>query len=315
VDERLYLGIEIGGTKTQVVLGNHHANVIDQRRFAVDKAAGGAGIRNQIALAVEQFELKHRVSAVGIGFGGPVDWRTGKISRSHHIEGWEDFDLGTWMQKLARVPVRVDNDANTAALAEAVKGTGKNSNPVFYVTLGSGVGGGLVVDKQIYHGAIPGEAEIGHVRLDKAGTVVEKRCSGWAIDQTIRNAIASEPSSILAKLVSEDPGGETRHLAEAMERGDPLAKRIFEETAEDLAFALGHVVHLMHPEMIILGGGVALMGEILRKAIERNLPRFIMDAFKPGPQIRIAQLHEDVVPVGALLLARTAVTSEKALTP
>ena len=306
MNERLYVGVEIGGTKLQVVLGNDHANIIDRRRFNVVKQAGGAGIRKQIAQAIDDYQHKHRISAVGIGFGGPVDWRSGKICLSHHIEGWSNFELSTWMHDLARVPVRVDNDANTAALAEAVLGAGKKSNPVFYVTMGSGVGGGLAVDKQIFHGAIPGEAEIGHIRLDKTGTIVEQRCSGWAVDQRIREAIATEPSSILAKLVQSSPGAESRHLGKAIESNDPLAHRILNESTEDLAFALSHVVHLAHPQMVILGGGLSLLGEVFRKAVQQHLPRFLMDAFKPGPSIRIAALNEDVVPIGALLLAKTA---------
>lgn len=300
------MGVEIGGTKLQVVLGNVHANIIDRRRFTVDKKAGGAGIRKQIEQAIDDYQQKHRISAVGIGFGGPVDWRTGKICLSHHIEGWSHFELSSWMRDLARVPVRVDNDANTAALAEAVLGVGASSNPVFYVTLGSGVGGGLVVDKEIFHGAIPGEAEIGHLRLDKAGAIVEKRCSGWAVDERIRTAIPREPDSPLAQLVGTSSSAEARHLGKAIELGCPLAKRILNETTEDLAFALSHVVHLAHPEIIILGGGLSLMGEVFRTSVQQHLPRFLMDAFKPGPTVRIAGLAEDVVPLGALLLAKVA---------
>lgn len=311
MNERLYLGVEIGGTKLQVVLGNENANILDRRRFQVDKAAGGAGIRNQIGQAIDDFEHKHRIAAIGIGFGGPIDWRTGRTACSHHIEGWEDFDLVSWTRDHARVPVAVDNDANTAALAEALKGAGSKSNPVFYVTLGSGVGGGLVVDGRIYHGTIPGEAEIGHIRLDKTGTIVEKRCSGWAVDKRIRQAVASDPGSKLASLIGKTSGGEAGHLAKAIESGDPLATRILDETAEDLAFALSHVVHLTHPEMIILGGGLSLSGEVLQRAVEKHLPRFLMEAFQPGPQIRIAKLSEDVVTVGALLLAKTVDTPGK----
>lgn len=306
MNEQLYVGVEIGGTKLQVVLGNVHANIIDRRRFNVDKKAGGAGIRKQVAHALDDYSHKHRISAVGIGFGGPVDWRTGKICLSHHIEGWSHFELSSWMRDLSRVPVRVDNDANTAALAEAVLGVGAGSNPVFYVTLGSGVGGGLVVDKKIFHGAIPGEAEIGHLRLDKSGAIVEKRCSGWAVDERIRNAVQGEPEAPLAKLVGSSTGAEARHLGKAIELGCPLAKRILNETTEDLAFALSHVVHLTHPEVIILGGGLSLMGDLFRASVQQHLPRFLMDAFKPGPEVRIAGLGEDVVPIGALLLAKTA---------
>ena len=154
-------------------------------------------------------------------------------------------------------------------------------NPVFYVTLGSGVGGGLVVDGRIYHGAKPGEAEIGHVRLDRQGTIVEARCSGWAVDARIRDLKAKEPGCLLAQLAGQTVGGEAKHLAAAWEQGDAVAKRLLKETAEDLAFGLSHVVHLLHPEVIILGGGLSGVGEPLRAAVEapcgpsrwRPLPR------------------------------------------
>jgi len=306
VNEQLYLGIEIGGTKLQVVLGNDNANIIDRRRFNVDPAAGGAGIRKQIAQATADFLRHHRITAVGIGFGGPIDWKTGKIACSHHVEGWSDFEITSWMQDLVHAPVQVDNDANTAAFAEALRGAGKHSNPVFYVTLGSGVGGGLVVNGQLFHGMTPGEAEIGHVRLDKSGAIVEKRCSGWAVDRRIREALKENPNSALHKLIGGVQGAEARHLRKAIESGDELAGRILEETAEDLGFALSHVTHLVHPEMIILGGGLSLMGELLREAVQRHHKRFLMQAFQPGPAVRIAVLGEDVVTVGALLLAKAA---------
>lgn len=306
VNERLYLGVEIGGTKLQVVLGNDHAAIIDRRRFSVDRVGGGASIRNQIAHALADYQRNHRISAVGIGFGGPVDWRTGKICCSHHIEGWADFEIGKWMHDLARVPVRVDNDANTAALAEAVRGTGEGFSPVFYITLGSGIGGGLVCDTRIWHGAIPGEAEIGHVRLDKSGATLESRCSGWAVDKRIRAAVKEYRSSALAQLIAGKEGAEARHLRRAIEAGDSLAKQILADLAEDLGFGLSHVTHLIHPQMIVIGGGLSLMGEILRKSVEEQLDRFVMDAFRPRPLIRLAGLSEDVVPVGALLLAKMA---------
>ena len=306
MNEKLYLGVEIGGTKLQVVLGNDNADILDRRGFVVDAAQGGAGIRGQIAQALSDYLRHHRLSAVGIGFGGPIDWRTGRVACSHHIEGWTEFELAAWMREIAHVPVKVDNDANTACLAEALKGAGARFNPVFYATLGSGVGGGLVVDGRIYHGRTPGEAEIGHVRLDRSGTILEKRCSGWAVDERIREGISRRPESKLAALIGGKNGGEARFLKEAIEAKDSLASEILEETSEDLAFGLSHAVHLMHPEVIILGGGLSLMGNILSDTVARHLRRFLMESFLPAPGIRIAALGEDVVPIGALLLAKSA---------
>jgi glucokinase len=165
------------------------------------------------------------------------------------------------------------------------------------------VGGGLVVDGKIYHGAKPGESEIGHVRLDRKGTTVEARCSGWAVDARIRELKVKEPGSLLARLTGQTAGGEARHLAAAYQQGDAAARRLLLETTEDLAFALSHVVHLFHPEIIILGGGLSGVGEPLRATVEAALRHFTMEAFAPGPRIALTALEEDAVPAGALRMA------------
>jgi glucokinase len=297
----MLLGIEIGGTKLQIVYGDSDGSVVKKTRLAVEKKLGGEGIRQSIRKALEQSDKS--IEAAGVGFGGPVDWKTGRICCSHQIEGWADFELGQWLHEIIGSPVAVENDANTACLGEALRGAGQRKNPVFYVTLGSGVGGGLVVDGKIYHGAIPGEAEIGHLRLDRTGTIVEERCSGWAVDRRIREAIR-DSNGKLAELCRGISSGEARHLSAALVAGDRLAEKILIDTAEDLAFALSHVVHLCHPEVIVIGGGLSLVGEPLRAAIATALPKFVMHAFHPAPQIALASLGEDTVPTGALLLAK-----------
>ena len=304
--QRSFLGIEIGGTKLQLVAGDADARITARRRFTVDKARGGAGIREQIAAALPKLMDLAKPAAIGVGFGGPVDSATGQICCSHQIEGWSEFPLGEWLRGLTGLPVTVDNDANTAALGEALRGAGVGSNPVFYVTLGSGVGGGLVVAGRIYHGAKPGEAEIGHVRLDKSGVTIEQRCAGWAVDRKIREACQREPRSPLAQLTADADHGEARALAPALAQGDALARRILDEVADDLAFGLSHVTQLMHPEVIVLGGGLSLVGEPLRAAVASALKHYVMEAFAPGPRVALAGLGEDAVPTGALLLARGA---------
>lgn len=304
---RTVLAIEIGGTKLQFAVGDDTGAITERRRFTVDKARGGAGIREQIAGALPALLAEAKPAAIGVGFGGPVDWRTGRIARSHQIEGWSGFDLAGWLRELTGVPVRVDNDANVAALGEATRGAGAGHNPVFYVTMGSGVGGGLVVDGKIFHGAAPGESELGHVRLDKSGVIVEQRCSGWAVDARIRRLRDEGVKSLLVDGLPASPGGEAKLLSKALAAGDAAARRILTETAEDLAFALSHVAQLVHPQVIVLGGGLSLLGEPLRAAVAAALPRFVMEVFHGGPEVKLAALGEDAVPTGALLLTRNAV--------
>jgi glucokinase len=298
----MLLGVEIGGTKLQLVLGDEAGTISERLLLTVDSAGGAAGIRRQIEGALPELLRGRPVLRAGVGFGGPVDWETGRICRSHQIEGWSEFDLSGWLGQLVGAPVGVDNDANVAALGEAIRGAGVGFNPVFYVTLGSGVGGGLVVNGEIYHGATPGESEIGHVRLDRQGTTVEARCSGWAVDARIRELNEKQPESLLARLAAGITRGEAKHLAPALQEGDATAAELLEEVAEDLAFGLSHVVHLFHPEIIILGGGLASVGEPLRASVEGALRHFTMEAFAPGPKMALAALGEDAVPVGALKL-------------
>ncbi|MGQ0634544.1 MAG: ROK family protein [Planctomycetaceae bacterium] len=297
-----FLGIEIGATKLQVAAGVSPAQIIRRERLEVDRERGAAGIQSQVEGVLAKWaDLRWR--GVGVGFGGPVDWRTGRVCRSMQVSGWDGMDLTGWLKDLTDAPVAVDNDANVAALAEALFGAGWDQTPVFYTNSGSGVGGGLVLNGAIYHGVPPGEVEFGHLLLHPGGPTVESHCSGWAVGRKIRARCAEVPHSPLTRLVSETRGGdEARHLREALETGDALARAIVNETAADLAFALSHVVHLFHPAIIVLGGGLSLIGEEWRLAVEAALPAHLTPAFQPPP-VQLAALGEDVVPLGALALA------------
>ena len=296
------IGIEIGGTKQQLVVGDTEGNIIDRCRFSVGPKGGGSVIRERIAEELAKLIAAHKPERIGVGFGGPLDIAKGTVAVSHQVEGWSGFPLRDWLHDLTGLPVVIENDANTAALAEALRGAGRGFNPGFYINMGSGVGGGLIVDGTIYHGDIPGEVEVGHLRLDLDGATVEDRCSGWAIDNAIRLAAKANPDCHLAQLLSEEAGGEARHLADALTVDDPIAQGILDTLTRDLAFALSHVTHLFHPQVIILGGGLSLVGVPLRKCIEKQLPQFLMEIYGNGPEIKLAELGEDAVPVGALLL-------------
>jgi len=304
------LAIEIGGTKLQLVAGTEQGDILDRQRLFIDPDLDADDIRVLLRNGLQAWKDSYIWRAAGVGYGGPVDHRTGVICRSFHVSGWTDFPLADWLQNELRVPIVVENDSNVAALAEAILGAGRESDPVFYTNSGSGVGGGLIVDQRIYHGLTPGEVEFGHLRLDRSGRTIEDACSGWAVDAKIRCLAELKPDSFLGNLqqvhaIEKGKGGEAQLLSRAIQNGDPDAIRVLEETAQDLAFGLSHVVHLFHPERIILGGGLSLLGEPWREAVARALPPLIMEGFAPGPPVVMSELGEDVVPRGALLLAAT----------
>lgn len=304
-----YVGVEIGGTKLQVCFCDAGHRIVDVRRLIVDKQGGAEGIRRDLAGAIRAVVADHKPAAIGVGYGGPVDWRTGRIARSFHVEGWNDFPLGDWMRDLSGRPSFVENDANAAAFAEATLGAGRGRSPVLYTNSGSGVGAGLVVDGRLYHGCPPGEVEVGHLRTGSRGGILEDQCSGWSLDRRIRRIVRLQPRSRLAKLVGASRGCEARHLAPAIAAGDRTARKLVEDAARAYALGLSHAVHLLHPEVIVLGGGVALMGELWREAVARHLEPLLMSVFRPGPVVVLAALGEGVVPLGAAALARERLRS------
>lgn len=302
---RTFIGIEIGGTKLQLVRGDASGQILERWRAAVDPGLGGAAIRPQLLNGLARLRAVDPAIAIGVGFGGPVDRTTGRIARSHQVGGWESFPLRDWLCDHSGLPVILENDSNAAALAEAVCGAGRGHHTVFYFNLGSGVGGGLVIGAKLYHGLPPGEAEFGHLKLDKSGATVESRCSGWAVDRQIAAHCAAHPDGRLAELVGGLRSAQATRLVAALAQGDPDAQRIVADVADDLGFALSHVVHLLHPQLIVMGGGLSLVGEPLRGPVGEAMERYVMRAFAPPPPLRLAALGEDAVPVGALLLAAT----------
>jgi glucokinase len=296
------VAIEIGGTKLQIAIGDPATGVVSQLyRHEVDKSKGAPGILTQIESTLKQ--LPATPTAIGIGFGGPVDSQTGIIATSHQIGGWSGFALKKWVNERFDCPVFIENDANVAALGEAHFGAGRNHELVFYITLGSGVGGGMVVNGELYHGAKPGEAEIGLMILDRNGKNLESFCSGWALDATIRVAEPHLPhNSVLKNLLTQHPSGEAKCLLPAIQAEDPGALAILHAYTDTLAWGLSHAVHLFNPQVIILGGGVSLIGEDLSQRVQAALPKYLAKAFHPGPLIRLAELKEDAVLAGALCL-------------
>src|SRR6516165_3285784 len=199
-----YLGIEIGGTKLQLGIGPGDGTLKALWRGPVDVAAGADGIRKQITRAVPELLQKADLSpsqlqGVGIGFGGPVDDSNQTVIKSHQIEGWDGFPLADWISEMVGLPAALGNDADCAGLAEALFGAGKGLSPIFYITIGSGIGGGLIINGEIYRGCGRGAAEIGHtsVRTGAAGGVavsriLEVQASGWAIGQMARLVLAGD---------------------------------------------------------------------------------------------------------------------------
>jgi glucokinase len=314
----MYLGIEIGGTKLQLGIGDGLGHLAALIRRTVQPEEGAAGILRQIKEALPTLLKEARLAAqdlrgMAYGFGGPVDDTTQRVIKSHQVQGWDDFPLARWSEDVFGLRCALGNDCDVAALAEALLGAGRGLDPVFYVTVGSGIGGGLVIAGEIYRGGGRGAAEIGHLRLrgahvcPRTGNLaewgpLEDFASGWAIQRWAEHRLRS-------------PAGQTSRLHTAQRRtvpmigdaarqGDPLAREILDHALDYLAWGICQAVALLAPRCIVIGGGVSLLGEDLffaplRERIAESVFRPFADTFVIVP----AALGEEVVVHGALALA------------
>ena len=272
----------------------------------VDVAAGPEGIRRQIAAAVPELLQRagidrSQLRGVGIGFGGPVDDATRTIIKSHQIEGWDSFPLADWITEVTGLPAVLGNDADVAGLAEALHGAGKGLSPIFYITVGSGIGGGFIIDGEIYRGAGRGAAEIGHlcVRGRWGGSRMESLesiASGWAIQRRVQHAIrlgkVYARDSILFR-TDRDAIREitVRDIAAAAKQVDIFAIDELETAWDHLSEGIANVIALLCPRRIVIGGGVSLMDEELFFDRIRDLVEYRV--FKPFAG------QTDIVPAGA----------------
>ena len=304
------LGIEIGGTKLQSAIVDRAGTVLLRRADRVDPAGGAARLREAletqargIVAAWSGVAGREPIVAAGIGFGGPVDRDRGVVATSFHVSGWTGFPLAEWVSGvLGGLPTVLENDSNAAALAEATVGAGHGRRLVFYSNVGSGIGAGFVVDGSLYHGRSTGEMELGHLRLGPDGGILEDVASGWAIDRRAREEAAAHPRGAVASLAGEH-AATARHVAAAAAAGDATAAAILDEAARHYAVALSHAVHLLNPDVIVLGGGVAEIGAAWRDRVAGRLESFLMAPLRPAPEVRLAALGQDVVPVGAAIVA------------
>ena len=286
----LVVGADIGGTKIAAGLVDQSGAIRQEIRTPMS-ATGSAGagldaviaaIKSLVGEYGDAAELPKLTRGIGICAPGPLDPRTGVVINPPNLPCWRNYPLATEVARYFRLPVRLDNDANAAALAEAQWGAGRGYKNVFYATIGTGIGTGLVFDGRIYHGRTGAAAEGGHVSIDYRGPrcacgklgCVEALASGPAIARRARSRLA-EPGARSALLALADGNisqVRSEMVGQAFAQGDQLAKEVLLETIAVLAVWLGNMVDLLEPDVMVIGGGVAAMLNPLFDELRERLP-------------------------------------------
>lgn len=314
----LVLGVEIGGTKLQLAAGTRDGDIHRVHRGASRPDEGASGILRWFEESVPPFldgctDLGV-FTAIGVGFGGPVESATGKVLVSHQVAGWEGVALRSWFQDRFSLPVSVNNDSNAAGWAEYRLGAGRGTTHFCYMNIGSGIGGALVIDGRLHDGQGFGAGEIGHTYVPDwtrtspgAADKLEHLCSGWSIERRLRARTDIAPGSPLHQACSGDVSRLTcAMLGDAAHAGDPVALDELAKVGRAVGLALSNVLTLFHPERIAMGGGVSLLGDVLLDPIRAEVDNHVFGPYRGRYEIVPCALAESVVLAGALLLAPPA---------
>lgn len=315
-----WLAIEIGGTKLQVAVGTTPGGKwLHHEQTFINPQEGAAGIVRQIETIARPPIARYQPQGVGIGFGGPVDARAGRAVTSHQIEGWDGFPLRQWCAEQFGLPLALANDCDAAALAEGAYGAGQGASRVFYVTVGTGVGGGCVLHGKLAGIDRPAIAEIGHLRYGIEATdphdTVESLASGWGIaKQAQRFAQAARQADAALLLhanaidatVGQAGVPDTRALAELALQGNPIARRAFDQGTRVLGWAIAQMLTLLAAEIVVIGGGVPQSGDTLFwNPLRSHVATYVFPPLRDSYSLRPAALGSEVVLHGALALAQS----------
>ncbi len=311
------IGIDVGGTNVKIALVNDKGNIIYSNSIPTRAEMGYEytinNMKDAIAELIKETKSdKKSIEGIGFGFPGQIDYKKGVVRLAPNIPGWVEVPIAEIMEKEFGIPTRVDNDVRCAALGELNYGAGIGCENLICITVGTGIGSGLIINGKLVRGASNAAGEIGHIKLDMHGGPL---CGCG--DRGCLEAFASGPS-IVAMAEEYIKGGKStkyRELAnpditpyivsEAAKQGDPVAKRIFTIVGEYIGIGLASVVNLLNPEKIIIGGGVAAAGDLLLNPIKENLIKRAMPIAGSAVEIVPAQLGNSAGVIGASLLIKS----------
>lgn len=304
-----YITVDIGGTHIRsAAFAADKTRPLTQQRVRTH-AADGVSVIERLARQVEAvWPSGGRVAAIAVASPGPLDPRSGTILATPNIPEWVDFPLAGSLSEKFGVPVFVENDANLAGLGEWKYGAGRGHHNVLYITVSTGVGGGVIIEDHLLQGEHGLAAELGHITIDPDGPLcscgksghVESYAAGPGIVRYVRERLAAGAQSVLRP----DPGLSAHDVADAANQGDPLGCEALARAGEHLGIGLANFLHIFDPSIVIFGGGVSQSGDCLFEPMRRSLrERVFRPNYLENLTITMAELGDDAGLMGALAWA------------
>ena len=318
--EKWLMGIDLGGTTTKLAFIDQDGRILHKWEIATDISEKGSFITTNIANAIdaklmELNEPKSRIAGIGMGAPGPVNQQTGTIYEAINL-GWHDYPLKELLETATSLPVAVDNDANMAALGEMWKGAGAGARDLVCVTLGTGVGSGIIHNGTVVQGASGAAGEVGHIAVVTEGGdpcncgkhgCLETVASATGIVRLAVKALkdpASKGSSMLQKRMDAGELLTSKLVFQCAGAGDPLAKSVADRVMWYLGLALSHIGNVLNPDKIVIGGGVSHAGNILLEGVRDSFEGFAFKRVKKSTEISLATLGNDAGVIGAAWLIK-----------
>ena len=305
------LAADIGGTWIRAALADARGRILRKAREAtpsLEEPQRGVERLVRLLESVSEGVEREKILGVGVASAGPLDSEKGIILTPPNLPSWRNIPLRAMLEERLGLPVWLENDATLAALGENKFGCGRGREHLIYLTVSTGVGGGIISHGKLILGARGMAGEVGHMVIDPQGPFcncgkrgcLEAIASGSAIARAAREEILKGASSIIRDLVSSPAEIDARAVVEAARRGDELASEILKRAGRALGIGIANLVHIFDPELVVVGGGVAKAGSLLFDPLREALSRYLMPDFKSKFQLRESALGDDAGLLGAV---------------
>ncbi|MBI3287221.1 MAG: ROK family protein [Chloroflexi bacterium] len=306
------VALDVGGTKLRAALVDRQGRILHRDEVSTLAQEGPEAVIGRMEALIRHLTEDREYGSIGIAMPGPLNPREGIVYETPNLPGWHNVPLAARIAKAFETPVRLDNDANLAALGEHRFGAGRGAEEMVYITVSTGIGGGIITRGELLYGWRGSAAEVGHMVIEPSGPrcgcgnrgCLEALASGTAIAREAIERIQAGAVSAILDLADGEVGSVTgKTVTEAAAQGDHLAQEILEQASYYLGIGIATLLNLLNPQLIILGGGVALSGRLPDEPMWRAIQEHALPSIRRGVEIKYAALGDDAGLLGASVIA------------